>query len=85
MREHELDAGIAPDEILEDATTRPLTASLFCTVAMAAPNDEPLSKSATAHPDSRLGNHSDTAFVAVLMRNSLPVLDCTTTSTRPSS
>ena len=26
--------------------------------------EEPLSKSATAHPDSRRGNHSDTALVA---------------------
>ena len=32
--------------------------------AMAAPNEEPLSKSATAHPRSRRGNHSATAFVA---------------------
>ena len=34
------------------------------TGAMAAPIDEPLSKSATAHPLSRLGNHSETALVA---------------------
>ena len=32
--------------------------------ASAPPIDEPLSKSATAHPLSRRGNHSDTAFVA---------------------
>ena len=31
---------------------------------MAAPIDDPLSKSATAHPLSRLGNHSETALVA---------------------
>src|SRR4029450_8979134 len=31
---------------------------------MAAPIDEPLSNRATAHPLSRLGNHSETAFVA---------------------
>src|SRR3954464_13463261 len=34
------------------------------TGAMAPPMDEPLSKSATAQPRSRLGNHSETAFVA---------------------
>ena len=32
--------------------------------ATAAPIDEPLSKSATAQPRSRRGNHSDTALVA---------------------
>ena len=32
--------------------------------AIAAPIDEPLSKSATAQPLSRRGNHSETAFVA---------------------
>src|SRR5215212_9802354 len=32
--------------------------------ASAPPIDDPLSKSATAHPLSRRGNHSDTAFVA---------------------
>ena len=31
---------------------------------MAAPKEEPLSKSATAHPRSRRGNHSATALVA---------------------
>ena len=31
---------------------------------MAAPKDDPLSKRATAHPRSRRGNHSATAFVA---------------------
>ena len=31
---------------------------------MAAPKDDPLSNSATAHPRSRRGNHSATAFVA---------------------
>jgi hypothetical protein len=34
------------------------------TTAIAAPNEEPLSKSATAQPRSRRGNHSATAFVA---------------------
>src|SRR6476646_9403871 len=32
--------------------------------AIAPPMEEPLSKRATAQPRSRLGNHSDTAFVA---------------------
>jgi hypothetical protein len=32
--------------------------------ASAPPTDEPLSKSATAQPLSRLGNHSETALVA---------------------
>ncbi len=32
--------------------------------ATAAPIEEPLSKSATAQPRSRRGNHSETAFVA---------------------
>src|SRR5688572_5240591 len=32
--------------------------------ARAPPMEDPLSKSATAHPDSRRGNHSDTALVA---------------------
>src|SRR5437899_13019278 len=32
--------------------------------ASAAPTEEPLSKSATAHPLSRRGNHSATALVA---------------------
>src|SRR5437867_11134776 len=32
--------------------------------AIAPPIEEPLSKSATAQPRSRLGNHSATAFVA---------------------
>src|SRR3954447_535668 len=32
--------------------------------AIAPPIDDPLSNSATAHPLSRRGNHSDTAFVA---------------------
>src|SRR5580765_3487900 len=32
--------------------------------ASAPPMDDPLSNRATAHPDSRLGNHSETAFVA---------------------
>ena len=31
---------------------------------MAPPIDEPLSNSATAHPLSRFGNHSETALVA---------------------
>src|SRR5437764_1350454 len=39
---------------------RPMTSN----GAIAPPIDEPLSKSATAHPRSRLGNHSETAFVA---------------------
>src|SRR2546425_12172095 len=34
------------------------------TGATAAPTEEPLSKSATAQPRSRRGNHSETAFVA---------------------
>src|SRR2546423_212477 len=32
--------------------------------AIAPPIEEPLSKSATAHPRSLFGNHSETAFVA---------------------
>src|SRR6266508_6164099 len=39
---------------------RPMTNS----GAIAPPIDEPLSKRATAHPRSRFGNHSETAFVA---------------------
>src|SRR5207253_551445 len=39
---------------------RPMTNS----GAIAPPIEEPLSKSATAQPRSRFGNHSDTAFVA---------------------
>ena len=39
---------------------------------MAAPTDEPLSKSATAQPRSRRGNHSETAFVAAGQFAGLP-------------
>src|SRR6185436_3656017 len=39
---------------------RPMTSS----GAIAPPIDEPLSKSATAQPRSRFGNHSETALVA---------------------
>src|SRR4029077_3453645 len=39
---------------------RPITSS----GAIAPPIDEPLSNRATAHPRSRFGNHSETAFVA---------------------
>src|SRR6185295_15341787 len=38
--------------------------STTSTGATAAPTDEPLSKSATAKPRSRRGNHSETALVA---------------------
>src|SRR6185436_15009110 len=51
-----MNAGRQPPKYLY----RPMTSN----GAIAPPIDEPLSKSATAHPRSRLGNHSDTAFVA---------------------
>jgi hypothetical protein len=49
-------AGRQPAKVATNKGTSP--------TAMAAPNDDPLSNSATAQPRSRRGNHSATALVA---------------------